>query len=104
MSRIQHLENSSVFKLLNTTKELKKATTYSKIGLRPHWDGIPDNDTKRKNNIIEPNEVINDELLSQLVDEMISSHIKDFIRNYIKKEMGMDYNVGGLEFDGNLLF
>ena len=61
-------------------------------------------DTKRKNNIIEPNKVINDELLSQLVDEMISSHIKDFIRNYIKKEMGMDYNVGGLEFDGNLFF
>lgn len=61
-------------------------------------------DTKRKNNIIEPMDIINDELLSQLVDEMVSSHIKDFIRNYIKKEMGLDYNVGGLEFDGNLLF
>ena len=61
-------------------------------------------DTKRKNNIIEPTDIINDELLSHLVDEMISSHIKEFIRNYISKEMGMDYNVGSLEFDGNLLF
>jgi hypothetical protein len=51
-------------------------------------------------NIIEPMDIINDELLNNLVDEMIINHIKDFISEYIQNEL----EVGNLEFDGDLLF
>tara|TARA_R110000803_G_scaffold209271_1_gene278690 strand:- start:5636 stop:5857 length:222 start_codon:yes stop_codon:yes gene_type:complete len=55
---------------------------------------------KRSSNIVEPMDVMNDELLDKLVDEMITNHVRDFIRNYVKKEMGY----GSLEFNGDLLF
>jgi hypothetical protein len=51
-------------------------------------------------NIIEPMDVISDELLDNLIDEMIINHIKDFISEYIIKEL----EVGNLEFEGDLLF
>ena len=56
--------------------------------------------SNRNGNIIEPIDIINDELLDQLVDEMITNHIKDFISAYIKKELGS----GNLDFEGDLLF
>jgi len=56
--------------------------------------------SNRDGNIIEPRDVINDELLNKLIDEMITNHIRDFISAYIKKELGS----GNLDFEGDLLF
>lgn len=55
------------------------------------------NKSNRNGNIIEPRDVINDELLNRLVDEIITNHIRDFLSTYIKKELGLD----SLEFEGD---
>ena len=51
-------------------------------------------------NIVEPMDVISDELLDELIDDMITNHIKDFILTYIKKQL----DSGSLESEGDLLF
>lgn len=51
-------------------------------------------------NIIEPMDVISDELLDELIDDMITNHIKEFLLTYIKKQL----DSGSLEFEGDLLF